>query len=158
MCRVTSSHDVDMSPGAQAQNCLIGRTCPVYDTIMPVSGSRERYPSRRKNSNLAAVRVITKTCQGILKFVGGQFSWIVGYLLICCFVISWVCWFSVSERKKTHFKFVFIEDVNWQRRATHEYHEKQGTVNSNDSSVGLHIMTVWCLMTGCFKFCFKQAG
>lgn len=58
------------------------------------------------------------------KFKGGQFSWIVGVLLIRGNVISWLRWFSDSVRKLTLSKFVFIKDVNsWGSSATHEYHE-----------------------------------
>lgn len=36
---------------------------------------------------------------GIIEFHGGQYSWIVGFLLICGDVISWMRQFSVSVRK-----------------------------------------------------------
>lgn len=56
------------------------------------------------------------------------------------FVYSWGCkfgdgWvFSVSERKLTLSKFVFVKDVNSFERATQEYHEHCATTNSNDST------------------------
>lgn len=57
------------------------------------------------------------------KFFGGQFLWIVYRFLVylwgCKFVDAWVCSFS----KKDDSKFVFVEDENLWRRASHEYHK-----------------------------------
>lgn len=51
-------------------------------------------------------------------------------------VISRLCWFSVLVRKLTLSKFVLVEDVNSQGRATYEYmyHQNWATTKSNDST------------------------
>lgn len=47
-------------------------------------------------------------------------------------VISWKRRFSVSVRKLTLLKYVFVEDVNWWGRANHE---NWATTNNDDSTV-----------------------
>lgn len=46
------------------------------------------------------------------KFMGANFLWIVGLLLNRGDVSWWMCRFSVSLRKLTLSKYVFLEDVN----------------------------------------------
>lgn len=52
---------------------------------------------------------------------------ILGFRLIRGDVITWMRWFSVSVRKITLSKFVFVENVNrgGGERVTHEYQENQ---------------------------------
>lgn len=65
-----------------------------------------------------------------------------GFLLIHGDVISRMRRLSVSVRKITLSKFVFVEDVNSWGRATHKYHENWATVNSNDFIVYLWLSSV----------------
>lgn len=60
---------------------------------------------------------------GSCKFVGTNFSWIVGFLLKRGDVISWMHQISVSVIKLTLSKFVFIKDVNLWENDTNKYHE-----------------------------------
>lgn len=55
----------------------------------------------------------------------GQFSWIVGFLIIRGDVVSWMGRFSVSVTKISLSKFPFVEDENsgGGGGTTSEYHE-----------------------------------
>lgn len=72
---------------------------------------------------------------GIIKFGWGQFSWVVGFLVIRGAIILWMRRFSVSVRKLNFSLLIFAKDVKSLVRATNECLENRTTANSNDSTV-----------------------